>query len=42
MKKGRLKEQQIIGILNQHHAGVKTADPCRKHGINVAGLHTFD
>jgi hypothetical protein len=29
MKKSRYREEQIIGILKQHEAGVKTADLCR-------------
>ncbi len=30
MKKSRYTEEQIIGILKQHEAGVKTADLCRE------------
>ncbi len=33
MKRKRLREEQIIAILKEHEAGVKTADLCRKHGI---------
>jgi len=29
VKKSRFTEEQIIGILKQHEAGVKTADLCR-------------
>jgi len=29
MKKSRYTEEQIIAILKQHEAGVKTADLCR-------------
>jgi len=36
MKKSRYSEEQIIGILKQHEAGVKTADLCRERGISVA------
>ena len=36
MKKSRYSEEQIIGILKQHEAGVKTADLCREHGISAA------
>ena len=32
MKKSRFSEEQIIGILKQHEAGVKAADLCREHG----------
>jgi hypothetical protein len=30
MKKSRLTEEQIIGIVKQHEAGMKTADLCRE------------
>jgi putative transposase len=39
MKKGRYTEEQIIGILKQHEAGVKTADLCREHGISAATFY---
>jgi putative transposase len=31
-----ITEDQIIGVLREHVAGVKTADLCRKHGISDA------
>jgi putative transposase len=34
MKKSRYTEEQIIGILKQHEAGMKTADLCREHGMS--------
>lgn len=41
MKKSRFSEEQIIGILKQHEAGVKTADVCREHGIGAATFYTW-
>ena len=39
MKTSRFAEEQIIGILKQHEAGVKTADLCREHGISAATFY---
>jgi hypothetical protein len=39
MKKSRYTEEQIIGILKQHEAGVKTAGLCREHGISDATFY---
>jgi len=39
MKKSRYTEEQIIGILKQHEAGIKTADVCREHGISAATFY---
>ena len=39
MKQSRYTEEQIIGILKQHEAGVKTADLCCKHGISAATFY---
>ena len=33
MKGKRFSEEQIIGVLKEAAAGVKTADLCRRHGI---------
>jgi putative transposase len=36
MKRSRFTEEQIIGILKKHEAGVSVADLCRKHGVSDA------
>jgi putative transposase len=41
MKKSRYTEEQIIGILKQHEAGVKTSDLCREHGIGEATFYNW-
>jgi len=34
MKRSRFSEEQIIGILKEHQAGLNAADLCRKHGVS--------
>ncbi|MCK1492477.1 transposase, partial [Bradyrhizobium sp. 180] len=36
MKHSRFTEEQIIGILKEHEAGVSVVDLCRKHGVSDA------
>ena len=36
-----LTEDQIIGVLREHEAGVKTAELCRKHGISDATFYNW-
>lgn len=40
MKKGRLTQEQIIGIQQEHAVGAKCADLCRKHGMSEATFYT--
>ncbi len=35
MKRSRCTEDQIIGILKEHEAGVSVADLCRTHGVSL-------
>ena len=41
MKKSRISEEQIVGILKQAEAGRKTEELCREHGISPATFYTW-
>ena len=41
MRRSKYGEEQIIGILKEHEAGVSTADMCRKHGISDATFYKW-
>ena len=41
MKRSRFSEEQIIGILKEHQAGITATDLCRKHGISDATFYTW-
>ena len=41
MKRSRFSEEQIIGILKEHQAGVPAAEICRKHGISDATFYNW-
>ena len=41
MKRIRLAEEQIIGVLREAEAGAKTADLARKHGVSEATLYNW-
>ena len=41
MKQKRFSEEQIIGVLKEAEAGVKTADLARRHGISEATIYNW-
>lgn len=41
MKRSRFSEEQIIGILKEHEAGVSAADLFRKHGVSDASMYKW-
>jgi putative transposase len=41
MKRKRFSEEQIIGILKEHEAGVSVSELCRKHGVSNASIYKW-
>ena len=39
MKRSRFSDEQIIGILKEHEAGVSVAVQGRKHGVSDASIN---
>jgi putative transposase len=41
MRKSRFSEEQIIGVLKEHQAGLPAAELCRRYGISDATFSTW-
>lgn len=41
MKRKRFTEEQIVGILKEHEAGVAVTELCRKHGVSDASIYKW-
>ena len=41
MKRSRFSEEQIIGILKEHEAGIPVAELCREHGVSDASIYKW-
>ena len=41
MKRSRFTEDQIIGTMKEHEAGISVADLCRKHGFSDATVYKW-
>ena len=39
--KRRYSDEQIIGMIKEHEAGVKASDLCRKYGISDATFYKY-
>ncbi len=41
MRRSKFTEQQIVGMLKQHEAGMKMADVCREHSISLSTFQNW-
>ena len=41
MRRSKFSEEQVIGILKEHEAGLTAAEMCRKYGISDATFYKW-
>lgn len=41
MRKSRFTEAQIIGMIKEQEAGMRTAEVCRKHGLSQGTFYKY-
>ena len=41
MKRTRFTDEQIIGTLKEHEAGMAVSELCRKHGVSDASIYKW-
>lgn len=41
MKRNRFTDEQIVGILKEHEAGMPVSELCRKHGVSDASIYKW-
>ena len=41
MRRSKYGEEQVIGILKEHDAGLSTAEICRKYGVSNATFYKW-
>ncbi len=41
MRRNRIADEQIIGILNEHEAGMPLSELCCKHGVSDASIYKW-
>jgi putative transposase len=41
MKRKRFSEEQIVGILKEHEAGIAVSELCRRHGVSDASIYKW-
>ncbi len=41
MRRSRFSDEQIIGVLKEHQAGMSAADLCRKYGVSDATFYKW-